>query len=98
MMRLSFGVDRTNWRKISNFFNWCKPMRTIYCKSCHAKFIPHEMDDFAYGCASVANDNGLIGKRGSFLDGKTISFSRRPEWVKNGIICDVCIVKVKEHV
>lgn len=69
----------------------------VICRSCDTPFIGYEFgSNQAHRCAAEVVKNNIYGAYGSTeIDGERYQFSSRPEWIKDGTICDDCIVRLK---
>ena len=77
----------------------------VHCASCETRHdrVISARSRQAYGCAAEATDKGVTGAYGSYVcdlehrpwarddSGAT----RRPDWVKDGVICDTCINRLQ---
>ncbi|MBK1667052.1 hypothetical protein CKO28_03205 [Rhodovibrio sodomensis] len=70
----------------------------LVCPSCETAYhsvISHKHRQ-ANGCACEVEDRGVSGHYGSReLDGELLVWRERPDWVKDGVICDTCVRKLR---
>lgn len=68
----------------------------VTCASCGTRYDRVIGPDQADGCAAEAGAGGIVGYYGSDYDDTYMPWTTRPDWVRDGTICDACIRRLIE--
>lgn len=72
------------------------PVVCATCQTAHTSVMSHRNRQ-ANGCAAEADDRGVTGHYGSSVcDLEHWAWRQRPNWVRDGVICDTCLTALKD--